>query len=473
MAENEKEIGMKDIVKPEKPGGFLDFLPADYLARQKMLRTIEKIFASYGFDPIETPYVEFLETLSGEESETGKNIFTLNSSHDEKILALRFDHTVPFARLISANPYDAKKRTGIRLPWSRMTVGPVFRSDKPQAGRYRQFYQFDADTAGTSSMLADAQIIAIMYKAMLGLGVKNFVIKINNRKILNGLAQIAGIANRGKASADDITKEMMRILDKIDKIGIDEALKQLQEKPDNEFSCQPNLSERAINKIKEYLELKGDNKSLLIQCQEVFKGIEISQEGIRELQEILDYLKVINIPEKFVEVNFSIARGLDYYTGPVMETVLLDAPDFGSVFSGGRFDGLVSRFTGSDLPAVGASIGVDRLFAALDSLGLIDRAKTTVTEVMVLRLVPNQDKVYLQIANNLRDLGFNTEICFSDDTTFKSQFNFAISRGVNFVVICGQEELHSGTVKIKNLEIREQEEISRDEIGEYFKKIKK
>ncbi|MCP4687577.1 MAG: histidine--tRNA ligase, partial [Desulfobacterales bacterium] len=209
------------IVKPERPGGFLDYLPSDYLAREKMLKTVEEVFRSFGFDPIETPRIEFLKTLAGETSDTGKNIFHIQSSHDDEPLAMPFDHTVPFARLLAANPYHAKKRTGIRLPWRRMVVGPVFRSDTPQSGRYRQFYQFDADVAGSSSMLADAEIITLMHLTLKALGVDRFKIRLNNRKILNGLKEIAHIEDRGDVSSDDITREMMRILDKLDKIGLD------------------------------------------------------------------------------------------------------------------------------------------------------------------------------------------------------------------------------------------------------------
>jgi histidyl-tRNA synthetase len=180
------------IVKPDRPGGFLDFLPADYLARESMLKKIEEVYRSFGFDPIETPRIEFLKTLAGETSDTGKNIFHIKSSQDDEPLAMPFDHTVPFARLLAANPYDTKKRTGIRLPWRRMVVGPVFRSDTPQSGRYRQFYQFDVDIAGTSSMMADAEIVALMYLTMKKLGVENFKIRVNNRKVLKRIGPACG-----------------------------------------------------------------------------------------------------------------------------------------------------------------------------------------------------------------------------------------------------------------------------------------
>jgi histidyl-tRNA synthetase len=456
------------IVKPDRPGGFLDFLPADYLARESMLKKIEEVYRSFGFDPIETPRIEFLKTLAGETSDTGKNIFHIKSSQDDEPLAMPFDHTVPFARLLAANPYDTKKRTGIRLPWRRMVVGPVFRSDTPQSGRYRQFYQFDVDIAGTSSMMADAEIVALMYLTMKKLGVENFKIRINNRKILNGLSLLAGIHRRGKISADDITKEMMRILDKLDKIGICRVLTELQAAPENPVIPAPQLSSEAIEKIRSFLSLKGDNSQKIAQCQELFREINIAQEGLEELSLILNYLYSMNIPKKYVDIDFSIARGLDYYTGPVFETILLDAPEFGSVFSGGRYNDLVKRFTGKSLPATGTSIGVDRLFAALSHLGLIDKSRQTVTEVMILRLEKDRDNQYLEIASQIRRKGINTEISMVEDTSFKGQFNYAISRGVKFIVICGALEFEKETVQVKNLETRQQQEIPMVDLETYF-----
>lgn len=456
-------------VKAERPGGFLDFMPQEFLAREKIIKTISRVYRSFGFDPIETPQIEFLSTLSGEESDTGKNIFHIKS-HDEnkEKLAMPFDHTVPFARLLAANPYNAKEQTGIKLPWKRMVIGPVFRGETPQAGRYRQFYQFDADIAGTTSMMADAEILAMIYKCLTELKVENFEVRLNNRKILNGLAGLAGLKNRGEVSRDDILQEVMRIMDKIDKIGIDQVLEELQAKPKDNTDTAPALDANSVEKIKNYLELEGHNDEKLDKCLEIFSGVEVVEEGVRELKQILNYLKAMNIPAGIVKIDFSIARGLDYYTGPVMETVLLDAPEYGSVFSGGRYDGLVRRFTGEDLPAVGASVGIDRLFTALREIGAIRIRRKTVARVMILRLAPDKDMEYLKLAEEIRYLGINTEVCLLNDTTFKNQFNFALNRGVKYVVIMGEDEMKNNTVQIKNLETREQVELKRDEVKGYF-----
>jgi len=459
-------------VKPERPGGFLDFLPQDYLSRESMIRTIEHVFRSFGFDPVETPRIEFLKTLAGETSDTGKNIFHIQKTTDDEQLALPFDHTVPFARLLAANPFDSKRKTGIRLPWRRMVIGPVFRADTPQSGRYRQFYQFDADIAGTTSMMADAEIVAMMVQTMTALSVDQFIIRLNNRKILNALAEIVGIQNRGKIQQEDIIREMMRILDKLDKIGLQGTLNLLKESPKTDFDPMPNLSDDAITKIQTFLTISGNNRDKLSQCDALFKHSSTGCEGVMELRQILDYCQCMTISDPVIQIDFSIARGLDYYTGPVMEMILPDAPEFGSVFSGGRYNNLVSRFTGKELPAVGASIGIDRLFAALNHLGKLDRSKQTVTDVMILRLEKSRDLDYMAIANDIRKNGLNVEICLSEDTTFKKQFNFAISKGVHYVIICGGNEFDKQTVQVKNLVTRQQEEISRQELVHYnFKQI--
>jgi len=461
---------MSDItVKPERPGGFSDFLTPDYLAREKMLRTIEKVFRSFGFDPVETPRIEFLKTLAGETSDTGKNIFHIKGAHENEPLAMPFDHTVPFARLLAANPYDSRKKTGIRLPWRRMAVGPVFRADTPQSGRYRQFYQFDADIAGTSSMLADAEIVGLMFLTMRALGIERFEIRLNNRKILNGLAVLASVEDRDAVCAGDITREMMRILDKLEKIGLSAVLSELMAEPRIPSEPAPCLSGDAAERIRAFLELRGTNQEKLSLCRKVFKNVDVAQEGIDELEQILEYIS--GMAPGAVKIDFSIARGLDYYTGPVMETVLGDAPEFGGVFSGGRYNNLVSRFTGAELPATGASVGVDRLFAALSHIRAVDLSEQTVSEIMILRIEKNRDTDYLQMVWELRQAGINTELCLAHDTTFKKQFNFAISRGVRFAVICGGNEFEKQSVQIKNLRTRKQDEIPRNKLTDYFRDI--
>lgn len=449
------------MIEANRPGGFLDFLPEECIARTQMIRTITQTFASFGFDPIETPIVEFRHILQSEEGETGKQIFSITSHETTgEDLALRFDHTVPLARLLAQNPYNAHTKTGIKLPWRRMTVGPVFRGERQQKGRYRQFYQYDVDIVGTNEMLAEVELITMMHATLTNLGVERFTIRLNNRKILNALAEIAGFA--GAKNADDLTKNMMRILDKIDKIGIDDVMTLLQE--DETLS----LTDDALRAIGTFLTIDGDNAAKLSACRALFATSEIAHEGITELETILTTLEQSEAVRECVSIDFSIARGLDYYTGPVMETTLHDAPEFGSVFSGGRYDGLVKRFTGQELPAVGVSIGVDRLFRALVELGLFDTKQKTTVDVMIMRIMPDADATYLGYARRLRGAGLNVEVSLLRDTTFKNQFNYALSRGARYIVICGQEEYDQKTVQIKDTHTRAQDTVPVDDIEKYF-----
>ncbi len=472
LCKNYRNFGasiMKEtVVKPERPGGFLDYPPADCLARERMIRTIERVYRSFGFDSLETPIVEFTKTLAGETSDTGKNIFHVKSGEADEPLALRFDHTVPFARFLAANPFDAKTKTGIRLPWRRMVFGPVFRGEKPQSGRYRQFYQFDVDIAGTESMIADAEIIAVTAQVLHALNVARFSIRINHRGILNGLAELSGIADRKGVSGADISKEMMRILDKADKIGREAVFEQLRRPPANDFDAAPNLSPTSADRVREFLEITGDNEEKLSRAASIFRGIAPAERGIEDLRMILSYLPAMEIPSGSVTVDFSIARGLDYYTGPVMESVLTGAPEFGSVISGGRYDDLVRRFTGQVLPATGTSIGVDRLYAALVKSGAAGRDRQTAAEAMVLQLTPDREADYINMAAEIRRAGVNTEVCLLTDHTFKAQFHFALNRGVTFAVICGTDEFAENTVQVKNLTTRKQEKIPRNALTDYF-----
>lgn len=455
-------------VKPEKPSGFLDFGPKEFLAREKLLNNICRIFRSFGYNQVETPIVEFTKVLTGTD-DTSKNIFSvMGRSNEDESLAMRFDHTVPLARYLSANSYDDKNRTGVKLPWRRMVVGPVFRSDTPQKGRYRQFYQFDADIAGCSSMLADTEVINIMYETLRAIGLERFVIKINNRKILNGLSDLLSITDRAQINAQEITKEIMRILDKIPKIGLTPTFSELSQEPVNDFDISPGLKPEALEILEKFLAIDGSNVDKISQARTLFQNISVAEEGLSELAEIIDYLKQLDIPESAVEIDFSVARGLDYYTGPVFETTLLDAPEFGSVFSGGRYNDLVARFTGRELPAVGASIGVDRLFSALQQLNILKIEETIASKIFILRLSSEHDYYYLKLTERLRKTGQNVELSLLEDTTFKSQFNFAVSQGVNFVIIAGLEEIGSQTIKIKNLFTRQQTEIPENQLTEFF-----
>lgn len=446
------------LMEAVRPSGFLDYLPETYAARQDMLDTIARTFATFGFDAIETPMVEFRRILAADDGETSKQIFSVvnRDVHGEE-LALRFDHTVPFARLIAQNPYDATARTGIRLPWRRMVVGPVFRGERPQQGRYRQFMQFDADIAGTDEMIADAEIVMMMVRTMRALGVDRFRVRINHRSILTGLGAVAGLTRTDAKVYAAKMQGMLRSIDKLHKIGHDAVREQLQ----------ALLGDTGAQTVMAFLELRGTTDDILAQCRTLFADDPDALRGVEDIAEILTIVRAVGMTADVVDLDVTIARGLDYYTGTVMETTLDDAPQFGSVFSGGRYDGLVRRFTGSDLPAVGASIGVDRLFAALQSLGK-DTATDAPISVVVLRIMPQRNAFYAQLADRIRMADIRTEIALLRDMTFQQQFAYALQSGARYAVICGEDEYARDVMQVKDLQTRIQEEVAIEEVDAYF-----
>ena len=349
-------------------------------------------------------------------------------STDDSGMALRFDLTVPLARFVAANPEIPK-------PFKRYQIGTVWRGERQQAGRWREFTQADVDIVGSSSLDADAEIAAIIYMTFKNLGVEKFIIKYNNRKILNALPSFAEFAAEKLWDA-------LRIIDKRDKIG--EA--GVQEELTKEFGG------NVADKITAFITSSG-----------------AGQRGSEEYEKIRAMLgDFAPGAEKYFIVDFSLVRGLSYYTGSVFEVILTDAPEIGSVCGGGRYDDLVAIFTGQKIPAVGVSIGVDRLFAAMEKLGTLKK-KQTLTEVLILQVDDNLKNEYRTMAVELRAAGINTALYLGDDLNFKAQLAYALKKEIPYVVIYGAEEKQKGVVAIKNLQTREQKEIRRENFAEYFK----
>lgn len=451
-------------VKPELLGGFLDLLPEDMIIRQKIISTIQSVYESFGFLPLDTPCMERWEVLTGGSPNFNKSVFVSrvvrgeedkNEVISETELTLRFDLTVSLARVVAAYP-DLPK------PFKRYQIGKVWRGERPQQGRYREFYQFDIDTIGSRSMMADTEIIQAMYQTMIALGIEGFVIKFNNRKILNGMAERVGCSK---------IKELYRIIDKIDRIGLDGVLSELRRQPENEFDeSAVALDQEQGDLVRQFMEIRGDtNSEVLSNLDRYFGGqTAIGQEGVNELRQIVGYLSSLNIPEPFCRVDLSVARGLDYYTGPVFEMGLTDAPEFGSVFSGGRFDGLTDRFIpGSNIPGVGASVGLDRLLAALKKLGLLNGTKT-VSQVLVTVFSSDLRSASMATAAGLRKQGFKTEL-YLGDGPLKAQLAYAKTQEIPFVIIIGPDEESTGRVMLKNMDRRSQESLT---LPECFDRLK-
>ncbi len=434
-------------IEPKLPGGFRDYLPEDMVPRQALIDTVRRVFERYGFAPLDTANVERTDVLTGGDPHFKKQIYGVASQGgDENELSLRFDLTVPLARAVAANI------SGIKRPFKRYECGKVWRGERPQAGRYREFLQCDADIVGARSRIADAEIIALMNAVMNELGISGFLIRVNNRKILNGLPEYAGF---------DTWKiePVLRALDKLDKLSWDEVAKELKSEK-GAF-----LDDEAVGKIKHFVGVKKHSaKETLEEIEKLTKGIASAEQGVNELKEVTEYVARLGVPETAWAIDPSVARGLSYYTGTIFETVLTGLPNIGSVFSGGRYDNLVERFGGMSIPAVGASVGIDRLFAAMEQLGLIKRKKT-VTEVMALNIDESCTRDLLEIVHELRTQNIRAELYAGDERNLKAQLSYAVSTEIPIVLIMGSPEREKKVVIVKDMEKRTQEEVKRKELA--------
>ena len=451
------------LVKPELPGGFRDYLPKEQIRRIEIVRIIENVYRSFGFLPLDTPEVEKWRVLVGDTEHSDMRIYRLNlsgSTTDESkdSLALRFDLTVPLARVVAAYGNDLPK------PFKRYQLGRVFRGETSQKGRFNGFYQFDIDTVFSSSMLADAEVIAIIWSTFQALGIGNISIKVNNRKILNGLAEIVGVSEKANY--------LFQILDRVGNLGLDGVATELMIKPENEWhesALALNLTQVAL--VTDFLTM-AESKDSIALVEEFFTGrTEIGINGINELREVVHLATSMAVPSDKVITDLSVARGLGYYTGPVFETVLLDLPTIGSVFSGGRFDGLVGRFANTSVPATGASIGVDRLYAALEELELLSNFAGRVTQVLITVFDPIYIKEYLELANELRSQGTTTEVYMGDERAFKAQMAYALTQDIPVIVIAGSREFESGKWQVKDLRTRKQTEVPRADVPRHISSL--
>ncbi|MBS4028972.1 MAG: histidine--tRNA ligase [Ignavibacteriales bacterium] len=448
----------QNIIEPRTVKGMRDYLPETVIARRKIIETVRTVFERYGFVPLDTPALEYVETLVGH-GDTSKNIFRSKSPEEEDI-ALRFDLTVPLARVVSQYEHLPK-------PFRRYQVANVWRADKPDPGRFREFIQFDLDTVGSSSMSADTEILCGMYDVFVALGIKNFLIRFSSRKLLDALLLFAEIPN-------ELSKNVFRILDKLDKISFNEVALELtvgRTDISGDKIKGLGLKNEQVNKIKQFLDLpKATRLDSLANVEQLFaSAIPSANDGISELKEICNYLNALNIPEEKIQIDFSLARGLDYYTGPVFEAILLDAPEFGSVFGGGRYDGLVQRFLGKNIPAVGASTGIDRLLAALEKLQLIESTPST-AQVIVTVMERNRMSDYMQLTRELRENGINTELYLGEEKGLGKQLQYANKQQIPLAVIIGSNEFEKDEVTIKDLRAGKNVDASNRE--EYMKATK-
>lgn len=437
--------------------GFRDHLAEDMIPRQEMTTTIMGVYEGYGFMPLSTPAVERLSTLIGKYGEEGnKLLYRVESTGMEgkeeqrdavSLLALRYDLTVPLARVV------AQHRSEISLPYKRYQVDNVWRGESPQAGRYREFMQFDADTIGTKSAIADAEIVAMMSDSMQALGADT-LIRVNNRKILDALADKAGIGD------EEQKMRLFGTIDKMEKIGKGPMLAEIESR----------FHTNTAQLVQAYLDVSGTVPERIQSIEALLGNTSTVQEGTENLQAVFKILNGAGYHESAVTFDQTIARGLDYYTGIIYETNLKQLPRLGSVCSGGRYDNLVKALGGPDLPAVGTSIGVDRLLTGLKELKLVSTAKTP-SEVMVINFTAEDAPQYMQLAKELRTNDIPTEIHY-DGGKIGKQIKQAEVRGIPYVVFLGENELQTNSVKIKNLQSGEEVMLPRDQLPQFIQEKK-
>jgi histidyl-tRNA synthetase len=427
-------------VEPRTLPGFMELLPADQVLFNHMLDTIRKSYERFGFIPLDTPIIEYSEVLLAKAGgETEKQIYRFTKGDTD--LSLRFDLTVPLAKYVAQNFYS------LSYPFRRYQIGKVFRGEKPQKGRYREFYQCDVDIIGDGelSIMNDAEIPSIIYTTFKELGFDNFTIRVNNRKILSGLFSELGYSEK-------IT-DILRIIDKIDKIGADNVKKELE---------MMEVDTAAIKKIIDFVNIKGECLEVIGKLRSLNIASEVFNKGISELEEVTKAVESFGLPKENYMIDLTIARGLDYYTGTVYETILNDYPNIGSVCSGGRYDNLAEYYTDRKLPGVGISIGLTRLFYQLKEAGVINSDNSSTAEVMIIPMT--EDISYaIKIASELRNKNINTEIYYNNKS-IKGKFNYANKLKIPFVIIIGEDEINMNKITIKNMETGEQINGTKEEI---------
>ncbi|HAK44936.1 MAG TPA: histidine--tRNA ligase [Spirochaeta sp.] len=435
---------MANLIQPKVLKGFRDFLPETEISRKEIQQTLEDTFKSFGMVPIDTPILEYTEVLLGKGSgETDKQIYRFDD-HGGRDVAMRFDLTVPFARFMAAHINE------LYLPFKRYHISKVWRGENTQRGRYREFTQCDFDIVGVDTPEADFEILSVMHASLTALGIPEIHMNVSHRGIFNAFLEHLGIS-------DDLA-EILRIVDKLAKIGEDKVMEMLTELADADKA----------SKILEYISAGGSFDEILLKLEQLSGG---PSPGSERLKTVRTMMVDCGIDDLFV-LNPSITRGLDYYTGIVYETFLDALPGIGSVCSGGRYNNLASIYSKTEMPGVGSSIGLDRLMAALEELGTVS-AKKSMTDVLIINMDANLKGHYFSIASKLRSAGLNAEV-FLDTKKFKNQFTFAERKAIPFAVICGEDEFKAGKITLKDLNARENYEmISVDEAVIKIKEISK
>lgn len=421
-----------NLIQPRTLKGFRDYLPEAMIPRERLIATAQQVYRSYGYSPIDTPALEYFEILAGKGSdETDRQMYQFED-HGGRRVGLRFDLTVPLAR------FAAQHVTELGLPFKRYHIGTVWRGENTQRGRYREFMQCDFDTIGTRSVVADIETAVVIHDLIRAIGQAfgrdlPFTIRLNNRAVLNGLLAQLDLAPKAAP--------ILRVLDKLAKIGPDKVAEEL--------ATHVGLTSGQIEQVLRLVRIRGTNDQILAQLESFAAGDAATLEGVQRLHQILRGAQAAGVPAEVLQLDVAIARGLDYYTGAIYETFLSDLPGIGSICSGGRYDNLAGVFTKQELPGIGASLGLDRLLAALEELGLIAKVRTP-APVLVAYFDQTRLEDYLRLAAVVRRAGIGVEL-YPEPKKLGQQLAYADRRGFRVCLIAGERELSAGQCQVKNL----------------------
>lgn len=439
---------MKEKVEPKTLPGFMELMPQDQILFDKMKNTIESVYSSYGFYPLDTPIIELSSVLLAKAGgETEKQIYRFNKGDND--LSLRFDLTVPLAK------YVANRSNELIFPFKRYQIGKVYRGERPQKGRFREFYQCDIDVIGneTLSILYDAEIPSIIYDLFKKLNIGDFTIRINNRKILTGFFNSLELNSK--------VTDILRIIDKIEKIGEDEVKSELS---------LLDIDSDKVSKIIDFIRISGDAFTKIERIKNLGITDEVFNEGVNELETVINNIKARGLDSNFYDVDLTIARGLDYYTGTVYETILKDYPSIGSVCSGGRYENLATYYTDKKLPGVGISIGLTRLFYQLKEAGVIKTTDSSVADITILPMTENYEYVY-KFSNLLKRFGVRVDTAFLGK--FKQLMRYADKQKTPYVLIIGDDEISKGVAVLKDMFTGLQTEVTLENIIEIYNRLLK
>ncbi len=426
------------LITPRTLKGFRDYLPEAMIPREHLIDTARRVYRSFGFSPIDTPVLEYLEILKGKGGEESDRLMYAFKDHGDRDVGMRFDLTVPLARFV------AQHIGQLGTPFKRYHIAKVWRGENTHRGRYREFMQCDFDTIGTESLAADTEMVLVIHDLLQAIGITDFQIHINNRQVLNGLLDKLGLSEKSGA--------VLRALDKLGKIG--------PEKVCEEMMATAGTTAEQAKHVLELASLEGTRSDVLKQLDALVSGNEVGQRGVHALSQIVSDAEAAGVSADRLTLDVSIARGLDYYTGTVVETILTKLPEIGSVCSGGRYDDLASMYTKERLPGIGASLGLDRLLAAMEELGLVEPTSTT-APILIPFFDASRLADYLRLATKLRQAGFGVEV-YPEPRKLAQQLKYADRKGFRLAIIAGSRELEAGLCQLKDLKDGTSAEVALD-----------